>query len=338
LIVFPAISAAISLLCAGLIARDAIARPRPDKVTWAVAFAIFAIAAGTEVMASATEWSVTLARVYYLTGAVLVVGFLALGELYLLAASRIQKFAPGVILLVTAVSGTVVFNAGIDRAKLAEDGWEAIERGPALTALAIGINSLGTLVIAGGLIYSAVKFKRLGIQRNRMLGCVLIALGTVVVAMGGTATRFGHREYLYIPMAIGVAIIFGGYVQSRRPDTVAKDLAPVSPLAVVRSMTAKSTPTPRRATGSLETALEFVEAKLLALDEERVSELCREWSVERDERPVFDREEARSAWSLRSQLSSEAQARFDALPLAVRRQISELFHEVLVVATGKASA
>jgi hypothetical protein len=74
------------------------------------------------------------------------------------------------------------------------------------------------------------------------------------------------------------------------------------------------------------------------MDEVRLSELCREWSVERDERPVFDREEARSAWSLRSQLSSEAQARFDALPLAVRRQISELFHEVLVVATGKASA
>ena len=70
-VVFPIISAVISALCAAVIARDAIARPRPDKVAWVVAFALFAVAAASEAIGSLGEWSPALVRVYYLTGAVL---------------------------------------------------------------------------------------------------------------------------------------------------------------------------------------------------------------------------------------------------------------------------
>jgi hypothetical protein len=68
-IAFPAISALISFACALVIAADAVRRPRPDKVAWVIAFAIFAVAAGAEVVGSLAGWSVLLARVYYLTGA-----------------------------------------------------------------------------------------------------------------------------------------------------------------------------------------------------------------------------------------------------------------------------
>ena len=107
MIVLPAIAALISLSCALVIGRDTLRRPRPDRIAWIVAFAMFAVAAGTEVIGSRAGWSVTLARVYYLTGAVLVVGFLALGQLYLLAADRIGRVAPGIALLITAGSNPV---------------------------------------------------------------------------------------------------------------------------------------------------------------------------------------------------------------------------------------
>jgi hypothetical protein len=50
-----------------------------------------------------------------------------------------------------------------------------------------------------------------------MIGCVLIAVGTLLVAAGGTLTRFGHQEYLYLGMSLGVGVIFAGYLQARRP-------------------------------------------------------------------------------------------------------------------------
>lgn len=339
MVVFPLISALISLACAGAIARDALVRPRPDKIAWAIAFAVFAVAAGAEVAGSLAHWTPNLARVYYLTGAVLVVGYLALGELYLLFASRIQRVAPGATLLITAVAATIVLNASVDQTKLASDGWEAIDRGPALTAVAIAVNSLGTLVLVGGLGYSAWRFRQQRTHRNRMIGCLLIALGTIVVGLGGTLTRLGHREYLYIPMSIGVAIIFLGYLQTRATSPAGKLAAPMVPVMangagadIVRLAPKPSAnghhPAPA-APPALASELTFLESHLVRLGVDALSELCRTWSVPRPEIGELDRETARRAWALRRQLSAAAQERFDALPVPVRAQLTELYHDVM---------
>jgi hypothetical protein len=217
-VVLPAISALIAFGCVALIARDALRRPSPDRITWIVAFAMFGIAAAAETIGDTAGWNATLARSYYLTGAVLVVGFLALGQLYLLFPDRIRKVAPGVALLITAISATTVWSAPIDQSRLSADGWDAIERTTGLSILAISINSIGTLILLGGLGYSAIRFKRSGTYRNRMIGCLLIALGTLAVAMGGTLTRFGSEQYLYIAMSVGIALIFGGYVWMKKGE------------------------------------------------------------------------------------------------------------------------
>ena len=81
-------AAVIAAICAAFVGWDALRRPRPERVIWAAAFLLFTVAAACEVIGSAIGWSPTLARVYYLTGAVLVVGVLALGELYLLLPGR----------------------------------------------------------------------------------------------------------------------------------------------------------------------------------------------------------------------------------------------------------
>jgi hypothetical protein len=361
-VVFPAVSAVISLICAGIIARDAIRRPRPDKIAWAIAFALFAVAAGSEVVGSLSGWTDLLVRVFYLAGAVLVVGYLALGQLYLLAAQRIQRFAPGVALLVTAISATIVWEARIDETRLAADGWDALERGTALKALAIGINAGGTAIIVGGLIYSAWRFRRLGIQRNRMIGCLLIALGTLTVAMGGTLTRLGRHEYLYIAMSVGVAIIFAGVLQTRRPGPATAKVTTPEPEAAhatettgsavivvanghipAPTATAPATATnghghtPGSALGA-DPAIVFIETRLLPLDAERIAEECRIWSVAPVQIDAFEREAARTVWTLRLRLSPAGQERFDALPPAVRLQLAELHDEVLTAAPARTGA
>jgi hypothetical protein len=314
-VAFPILSALISSLCCLMIVRDAIAKPRPDKIAWAIAFALFAVAAASEAIGSLGSWSPALVRIYYLSGAVLVVGFLALGQLYLLAGKRIARFAPGVALAVTAFAATLVFNAPIDDALLDHDGWEALERSTTLTITTVLLNAGGTLVIAGGLLYSAWNFKRKGIMRNRMIGCLLIAIGTLVVAMGGTATRLGEREYFYVMMTIGVALIFTGYLYTRQPDGVAFRTRQTVAVAL---------------TGG-STELAYLEHTLLAMDEADLAAHCREWSVDPDPLPTLRREEAIRAWRLRTQLSAAGQVRYDSLSVSARRQLV-LLHDLVLTA------
>src|SRR5215217_1852102 len=216
-IALPAAAAVIAALCAVFVGWDAAKRPSPERVTWAVAFLLFTAAAVCEVFGSATGWTPILARVYYLAGAVLVVGVLALGELYLLLSRRMPSITPGISLLIVAVATTAVWSAPIDAARLPALGWQALERGPFLVALAATINGFGTIVLAGGALYSAWTLRAASGSRQRAAGCLLIAVGTVVVALGGTLTRFGRPEYLYLSMALGIAIIFAGVVLTRQP-------------------------------------------------------------------------------------------------------------------------
>ena len=214
-IAFPAATAVIAALCAAFVGWDALRRPSPERVSWAGAFLLFAAAAVCEVVGAVMGWTPTLARVYYLAGAVLVVGVLALGELYLLLPRRMPSLTPGLSLLIVAVAATAVWSAPIDSARLPAVGWQALERGPFLVALAATINAGGTIVLTAGALYSAWKLRAAGGSGRRAAGCVLIAVGTVAVALGGTLSRFGRPDYLYLTMTLGIAIIFAGVVLTR---------------------------------------------------------------------------------------------------------------------------
>ncbi len=323
MIALPIICSIISLLCAGVIARDARRRPRPDKIAWSIAFVMFALAAGTDAAGRAIEWTPWLARLYYATGPALVVAFLAAGQLYLLFPRAMARFGVGGILLIATLWITMVVSAPIDRARLMTDGWDAIERGPEMVALTVAINALGTAVIVGGTAYSVVRFWTKRIQRNRMIGCAFISAGTLVVAAGGTLTRLGNYEYLYIAMAAGVALIFAGVLKSRIPDSgttvagfdnvvpagdppVSFPLAPLAPLA-------------------------YIEEFVLRLEDGDLDRVCTEWSVPRDDAPALSRFDARRAWRLRATLAPEAVDRFDRHAVPARRQVTSLYHDVLNV-------
>ncbi len=315
MIVFPIVSSVLAALCAIVLARDAIARPRPDKVIWALAFTMFALAAGADAAGIAFGWTEWLARLYYMTGPALVVAYLAIGQLYLLSPDRMRRIGPGLTLLVTALWVSLVASAPIDLSRLAEDGWEAIERGPELVGTAIIINITGTLIIVGGTGWSAWRFWRRRTMQNRMIGCALICGGTLAVAAGGSLTRLGHYEYLYIAMSFGIALIFLGVLVARTPDgaTLAKPV----------SRPAKQAP--QVATG----ALQYIESMLLERSDEEIDAMCAGWSVPREDGESLSRTDARRAWRLRSQLTPEATAAFDRQAIPARRQLTVLYHEVI---------
>jgi hypothetical protein len=319
-IVLPLISSLVALACALAVGRDLLRKAKPDRATWLVAFLLFAIAAGAEVIGEASGWTTLLVRVYYVSGAVLVVGFLALGQLYLTAPKRIAGIAPGVALLMTALSVSAVWGASIDQTRLEDDGWHALERTTGLTLLTIGINSIGTLILIGGLAYSAWKFRQLGTMRNRMLGCLLIAIGTLSIAAGGTLTRLGSDQYLYIAMSVGIGMIFFGYLWTKVPDGQAFRSA--------KTDRGVRIPEPIRA-DQRSPGVVYLENLMATLDDAALKEALRIWSVPAREIDAFSRAEARRVWAFRNRLGSSGQTAFDQRPPDIRLQLTETYFEVM---------
>jgi hypothetical protein len=324
---FPAFAALVAALCAASLVRDALRRPRPERITWAIAFIIFAVAAGSEVLGATLGWNATLARVYYLCGAVLVVGVLALGELYLLFPGKLPSFTTGLALLVTALAATIVWSAPIDPQRLQSEGWHAIERGPVLVALAVALNAGGTAILAGGALYSAWAMRGKPELRQRAAGCLLIAVGTLAVASGGTLTRLGRPEYLYLAMSAGIAIIFSGVLLTRGGTSRRKRTLPSTEGSGARTRLV-ALPRGERNVRVHDEGLVFLAQRLQDLDADHVAAFCRQWSAAPRDSTHLERADAQRLWQMRVLLSADEQAALDRLPLTTQAQLAELYHDV----------
>lgn len=195
---------------------------RPHELVWGISFLLFVIASACQVYADvAGSWSDLSARLYYLTGAILTVGFLGIGTVYLLYSRRVANISLAIMLAFTFLSLVVVFAAPVDQASLALDnGYVAVVKTSSLPRILAAVsNSIGTLLVAGGALWSAYVFWRKRIMKERMIGVLMIGIGVTIVAVGGSIlglTGLTNPEYHYVGMLVGVIVMFFGYLQSIR--------------------------------------------------------------------------------------------------------------------------
>ncbi|MDO8737188.1 MAG: hypothetical protein Q7K29_08950 [Thermoleophilia bacterium] len=210
----PLTATAISALFSGIVFRQYLERRNPAHLSWAVALFLFAVGTACDFLAIVSGWTPLIAKTYYLCGATVVVGYLALGTLYLLAPKRLAQ--AWLILMLTATVFAVILLAGaeVDPVKLrsdAEPGWKAIDKPAALSVIVMAINSIGTVILVAGAVYSAV-------YRRYMLANILIASGTFVVAAGGSLMRLGHYEFQSGGQLAGITIMFIGVLLTMKPS------------------------------------------------------------------------------------------------------------------------
>src|SRR5215813_12951862 len=70
------------------------------------------------------------------------------------------------------------------------------------------INLYALIFLVGGAIYSAILYFSKKGSSARAWGNVMIAVGALLPGIGGSATRLGHVEVLYITEFIGLCLIF----------------------------------------------------------------------------------------------------------------------------------
>ncbi len=215
--IFPAGAAIISVIAALVMISRLRIRFRAHEAAWIVAFLLFATAATAQLVADIGGWNAGLARLYYLSGATLVVGWLGLGTwLLLVRRNSMRVLGCALVLILNVVALALILSAPVNQQLLAIEGWHALQIPPALTAITMGMNIFGTIILVGGAGWSAWKFRKLGTMRDQMTGCFNLASGALIVAMGGTLTRLGHDQYFYIAVGVGVAVMFAGYMRTIR--------------------------------------------------------------------------------------------------------------------------
>lgn len=204
------LSAIVSAVFALVMALRYARRRRPYQLAWTIGLAMFSVAAVAGVLARSSGATETEYRVFYLFGAILNVAWLALGTAYLLV-PRLARRAVWVVVVFTAVAAATVFASPVDITAAVDTG-KGFDRAP-LPRILAGIGSgVGSLVLIGGALWSAWVFLRRRHEGRRALGNVVIAVGVLVAAAGGTAAFTGASGVVEWTNFAGVTLIFLGFV------------------------------------------------------------------------------------------------------------------------------
>lgn len=187
-----------------------LAKRRPHELAWSIALGLFCAAAFSLAAGAALGWSPLAFRLFYVFGAVVNVPVLALGTVYLLAPRRAAHTTA------VAVALVVTFGAGI---VMASPLTHALPRhslpqgsavfGPWPRVFAAVDSGAGALVILGGAVWSAIRFRR-----GRMLWSnVLIAAGTLTLSSSGLLNSvLNEMDGFVVTLAIGVTVLFAGFL------------------------------------------------------------------------------------------------------------------------------
>jgi hypothetical protein len=212
-----AVAALVAAGCTAVCAQRLwIARGRrAPLIAWTAGFGLFTAAAGALWYGAARGWTAVPFRVYYLTGGVLVVAYLAVGELLLvLPGRRVTRMATATMLFLTFAAVAAVLAARVDAGALRRAG--ATPPNGALEGLwpkvmAIALNSVGTLVLLVGSVRSA--------WQRRDSRPLMVAAGVVVIAAASSATRLGSYTLFAAAQATGTVLILLGLVTRRARTT-----------------------------------------------------------------------------------------------------------------------
>ena len=215
IVIISLISAVISLVFAVIVLDQFLARRKPYQLIWAIGLFMFFIATGTEFWTGLWGLNQVVYRLWYLFGAIFVAAYLGMGTLYLLARRRVAHIIMVILLVASLYAAFRVFTVNIDVSTLEQLSGEAMPLGVRL--MTPFFNTFGTVARVGGAIYSAWVFWRHRLMSHRVVSNILVAVGALLPAFGGTLARFGVSPATARPSLelLGIIIIFIGFLRSR---------------------------------------------------------------------------------------------------------------------------
>lgn len=187
-------------------------RSGPHLLWWAFGAATFAAGTITESVTTIFGWQETVFRWWYVTGALLGGAPLAQGTVYLLAPRRTAHVLTAILAAVVLTASVFVFLSPINAAVAEPHRLSgAVLEWQWVRAFSPFINIYAVIFLVGGAFWSAYRYAGDARTRHRATGNLLIAIGALLPGIGGTFTRFGVVEVLYVTEFVGLALIVAGF-------------------------------------------------------------------------------------------------------------------------------
>ncbi len=218
---------AISLIFAAVVYQQFVARRRSYQLVWSLALLIFGVGTFCQFVAEEHGWNEPIYRIWYYSGAMLAAAYLGQGTVYLMAPRALAHGSLAVLIALSLEGLALALTVPVDLPRALVHG--AITGGgfPSyMLFFVIPLNAYGTITLVGGALWSVIRFWPDPTSRRRATGTLLIAVGGLIEALGGTANRLGIPGLLYVTEMIGVAVIFVGYLQTVARTARAPSAAP----------------------------------------------------------------------------------------------------------------
>ncbi|MGE3077059.1 MAG: hypothetical protein AB7N24_20215 [Dehalococcoidia bacterium] len=198
----------------------------PHLLWWGAGVALFGVGTFFEGFTALFGWHELVFRGWYISGALLGGAPLAQGTVYLLLSKRTADRMGIALVLYVAVAAAFVLLTPVD-ASIASDkklSGEVIEW-TWVRAFSPLVNTYAFIFLVGGAVASVARYGRSG-DRPRAIANCLIAVGAILPGIGGSFTRAGYTEVLYVTELMGIILIFAGFRMSTRTTAAEHRVAP----------------------------------------------------------------------------------------------------------------
>jgi len=197
-------------------------RARPERLHllwWAIGIATYGVGTFTEAATTLVGWNEPTFRAWYISGALLGGAPLAQGTVYLLLSRRVAHVLTAILIGFVATASVAVLMSPINYSLVESHRLTgAVLEWRWVRYFSPFVNIYAVVFLIGGAILSALRYSGHPATRHRAFANVLIAIGAILPGIGGTATRMGHTEVLYVTELAGLILTWMGYRMSVRPS------------------------------------------------------------------------------------------------------------------------
>ena len=183
---------------------------------WLIGVITFGIGTFTESYNALIGWSEINFKAWYVSGALLGGAPLAQGSVYLLMKPRTANILAILLVISVLLAGSFVTLSPVDytsgdigRLTGSLFSWQWVRY------FSPFINLYALIFLVGGAIYSAIKYWKIAgnkADNTRFIGNIYIAVGALLPGIGGSFTRFGYEEVLFVTEFVGLILIYIGYI------------------------------------------------------------------------------------------------------------------------------
>lgn len=177
---------------------------------WAVGVLFYGLGTLVESLFTIYGWSEPIFKAWYILGALLGGAPLAQGTVHLLLKPKTANRLSILLIVAILLAATFVILSPVDynlaptgklSGKVLEWYWVRL-----ITPF---INLYAFVFLVGGAIWSAYKYTSQ--KRKRFIGNIYIGIGGLLPGIGGSFSKFGHTEVLYVTEFLGLLLIYVGY-------------------------------------------------------------------------------------------------------------------------------